>query len=66
MCEFKVLLDGKEVFEDAVYAKSDDGKITLKNVLGETKEFSNCQIAEINVNSERLVLTSIALVRCNP
>lgn len=45
------------IFEDAVYAKSSGGKITLKNILGGTKEFENCQIAEVNVASETLILT---------
>ena len=58
MCEFKIFLKGEKVFEDVVYAKSDDGKVILKNVLGETREFKNCKISEVNVNSERLVLTS--------
>jgi predicted RNA-binding protein len=58
VCEFKVYLDGKKVFEDAVYAKSSGGKTTLRNVLGQTQEFENCQIAEVNVTSERLTLTS--------
>lgn len=56
MCEFKVFLNGEKVFEDAVYIKSRDGKITLKNILGEAKEFDNCQIAEVNVPSEKIVL----------
>lgn len=56
MCEFKVYLEGKKVFEDAVYAKSSGGKITMRNVLGETKEFENCQITEVNVTSEKLTL----------
>ena len=58
MCEFKVYLDGKKVFDDAIYVKSSGGKITLKSILGETKEFENCQIAEVNVNSEKLTLES--------
>lgn len=58
MCEFKVFLKGMKVFEDAIYAKVSGEKITLRNVLGETKEFDGCQIAEIDVNSERLTLAS--------
>ena len=57
MCEFKVFLEGKKVFEDAIYAKSSRGKVTLKNVLGEMRDFKNCQIAEVNVISETLSLT---------
>jgi len=59
MCEFKVLLKGKTVFEDAIYAKADNGKVTVRDVIGNSKTFENCKIAEVNVNSERLVLSSI-------
>jgi len=59
MCEFKVLLKGKTVFEDAIYAKADNGKVTVKDVIGNSKTFENCKIAEVNVNSERLVLSSV-------
>lgn len=58
MCEFKVFLDGEKVFEDAIYVESRGGRITLKNILGETKELENCQIIEVNVASERMVLAS--------
>ncbi len=58
MCEFKVLLDGKEVFEDAVYAKVSGSSVTVKDVLGQTKEFDGCVITEVNVNSEKLSLMS--------
>ena len=63
MCEFKVFLDGKKVFEDAVYAEDSGGKIILKNILGERKELENCQIAAVNVPFERIVLTSKESVR---
>ena len=59
MCEFKVLLKGKTVFEDAIYAKANNGKVTVKDVIGNSKTFENCKIAEVNVNSERLVLSSV-------
>ena len=49
-------MDGKKVFEDAVYVKSSGGKIILKSILGEIKEFENCQITEVNVNTEKLTL----------
>ncbi len=57
MCEFKVILNGKTLFKDVVYAKADGGNVTVKNVLGEVKEFKNCRITEVDVNSTRLVLT---------
>ncbi len=58
MCEFKVILNGKTLFKDVVYAKTDGGNVTVKNVLGEVKEFKNCRITEVDVNSARLVLTT--------
>ena len=59
MCEFNVILDGKTLFKDVVYAKTDGDNVTVKNVLGETKEFKNCKINEVNVNSTKLILTTL-------
>jgi len=56
MCEFKVILDGKEVWSDVVYAKAEGGKVTLKDVSGQTREFKDCKIVEVDVNTTRLVL----------
>jgi predicted RNA-binding protein len=58
MCEFNVILDGKTVFKEAVYAKMESNKIILRDILGESKEFKNCKIVEVDVNSTRLVLSS--------
>jgi len=58
MCEFKVFLREKEVFEDVVYAKVEDEKVIVRNVLGESKEFKNCKIIEVDVNNTRLVLST--------
>jgi len=59
MCEFKVLLKGKTVFKDAIYAKADDGKVTVRDVIGDSKTFENCRIVEVDASSERLVLSSV-------
>lgn len=56
MCEFKVILNGKEVFKDVVYAKAEKGKVAVKDVAGQTMEFKNCKIIEVDVNTTRLVL----------
>ena len=56
MCEFTVILNGKSVFKDVVYAKMESDSITVKNVLGELKTFKGCKIVEVDVNSTRLVL----------
>ncbi len=57
MCEFDVLIKGEVVFKDAVYAKADGNKVILKDVLGVSKVFEDYKIVEIDVNSERLVLS---------
>jgi len=59
MCEFTVILDGGIVFKDAVYAKTKSNNVIVKDVLGKSKEFENCKIIEVDVNSTRLVLSSI-------
>jgi predicted RNA-binding protein len=61
MCEFNVILNGKTQFKDVVYAKVEGNNVTVKNILGEAKEFKNCKIAEIDVNTTRLVLSTLKL-----
>ena len=58
MCDFNVILNGKTVFKDAVYAKMESNDILVKDVLGQSKEFKNCKIIEGDVHSTRLVLSS--------
>ena len=57
MCEFNVILNGKVELKDVIYAKVDGYNVTVKNILGEAKEFKNCKIVEVDVNSARLVLS---------
>ncbi|MEM2094751.1 MAG: CooT family nickel-binding protein [Candidatus Bathyarchaeia archaeon] len=59
MCEFKVKLNGKQVFEDAIYAKESSGVLILKNILGETRELKKCRIVELDVQKEELILAEI-------
>jgi predicted RNA-binding protein len=59
MCEFKVILEGNTVFKDAVYAKVDGTNVIVKDILGDLEEFNNCRIIEINVNTQRLILSRI-------
>ncbi len=56
MCEFNVLLQDKIVFRDAVYAKAEGNRVTVRNVLGSSKTYENCTIEEVDVRIERLVL----------
>jgi predicted RNA-binding protein len=59
MCEFNVILNGNTLFKDAVYAKADKTNVTVKNIMGEAKEFKNCKIVEVDVNATRLVLAPL-------
>jgi predicted RNA-binding protein len=58
MCEFTIILNGKTAFKDAVYAKMESNNVIVKDVLGKSKEFKNCKITEVDVNSTRLILSS--------
>lgn len=58
MCEFNVILNGETLFKDVVYAKTEGSNVIVKNVLGEAREFKNCKITEVNVNTTRLILTT--------
>ena len=59
MCEFNVILNEKTMFKDVVYAKTEGNKVIVKNVLGVAKEFENCKITEVDVNTTRLILTEL-------
>jgi predicted RNA-binding protein len=58
MCEFKVILDGKEVFKDVISAKTEKNGVIVRNVMGQSEEFKNCKIIDVDVNTTRLVLSS--------
>jgi len=59
MCEFNVILDGKTQVRDVIYAKAEEDKVVVRNILGEAKEFKKCKIVEVDVNSARLLLVSL-------
>jgi predicted RNA-binding protein len=56
MCEFNVILNGKIQMKDVIYAKVDCGKVVVKDIMGDAKEFMNCRIAEVDVPNARLIL----------
>jgi len=56
MCEFKVFLDGKEVFQDVIYVKMEGNNLILRDVIGVSRSIPNSKIVEIDVASEKLVL----------
>ena len=57
MCEFNVIVDGKIQFRDVIYSKVDGENITVKNIMGEAREFKSYKIIEIDVPNTRLVLS---------
>ena len=59
MCEFNVIVEEKTVFENAVYAKSTESEVEVRNISGESSKFENCEIVEVDVNKLRLVLSRI-------
>ena len=56
MCEFNVILNGKVQMKDVIYAKVEGDIVTVKNILGEAKEFKGYKIIEVDVPNTRLVL----------
>jgi predicted RNA-binding protein len=56
MCEFKVFLEGKEVFQDVVYVRMEGKTLILRDVMGVTRSIPNSKIVEIDVASEKLVV----------
>ena len=56
MCEFKVFLEGKEVFQDVVYVRMEGNNLILRDVMGVTRSIPNSKIVEIDVASEKLIL----------
>ena len=60
MCEFNVIVNGKIQLKDVIYAKVDGDNVTVKNILGEAKEFKGYKILEVDVNTARLVLSAVS------
>lgn len=46
------------MFKDVVYGQINGNNTVVGNVLGESKEFKNCKIAEVDVSNTRLVLSN--------
>ncbi len=59
MCEFNVILDGEKIYQDVIYAKDEKNTITVKTILGESRQFENCKILEVDVNNAKLVLKKL-------
>ncbi len=51
-------MNGKVEFKDVIYSKVEGDNVTVKNILGQAKEFKNCKITEVDVPNTRLVLAT--------
>ena len=56
MCELKIIIENKTVFENAIYAKVTENKVIIQNLLGQTKEFQNHTITEVDITKQHLIL----------
>jgi predicted RNA-binding protein len=59
MCELKVIVKGKQVFENAIYAKENGNNVVVKDVLGKSMEFKDHSIVEVNIAKEQLTLSEL-------
>jgi len=59
MCELKVVLDGKMVFGECIYAKQEDKEVIVKDVLGFKQGFIGVTIVEVDVGRETLTLKEV-------
>ena len=66
MCEFNVVVNGRIVFGDVVHAKADGSKVIVKDILGDSMEFENCKITEVDVNRVHLILSPIKGLALEP
>jgi predicted RNA-binding protein len=49
-------LDGNQVAEDIIYAKQEEGKVIIRDIIGTDKTLSDVEIDEVDVFSTRLIL----------
>ena len=59
MCELKIILDNKVVFENAIYAKAIGKNVLVKDIMGKSEEFQNHRIIEVSIAHEQLTLSSV-------
>lgn len=57
MCELKVVVNNKQVFENAIYAKVTGNNVIVKDIMGKTMEFKGHTITEVNITNEQLTLS---------
>lgn len=56
MCEFKVLLEGREIMRDVIYAQQKGDDVIIKDIIGKEVLVEEAKIIEVNVFSTKLIL----------
>ena len=57
MCEFTILLEGEDVFQDVVRVKVEQERVFLTDILGETLEIPYaCRVESVDVATQRITL----------
>ena len=59
MCEFRVYLDGEMVMRDVIFVAVEGKRVTLRDVIGESRVYEGVIISEVNVPATRLVLRRV-------
>ncbi len=59
MCELKVVLIGKKVFDECVWAKQENNNVTVRDLSGFSRGFLNVAIAEVDIGKVTLTLKSV-------
>jgi predicted RNA-binding protein len=59
MCEFRVYLDEEIVMRDVIFAAVEGDRVTLRDVIGESRVYEGVCISEVNVPATRLVLRQV-------
>ena len=61
MCEFRVILEGKQIMEEVIYARIEGDNIILRDIIGDEKTIENATILEVNVLDTRMTLKHIKI-----
>jgi predicted RNA-binding protein len=56
MCEFKVMLEDREIMRDVIYAQQKGDHVIIKDIIGEEMLVKEAKIIEVNVFSTKLIL----------
>jgi predicted RNA-binding protein len=56
MCEFKVILEDKEIMRDVIYAQQKGDDVIISDIIGEEMLVKEAKIIEVNVFSTKLIL----------